>query len=212
MADQRMVDYIRGLEAKGYRAEQIRAGLLNQGYSPVEIDQAIAIAHAARMSPQFGSQLNANQAPKDLSRQYNNLQKKAGNKIAPFGIKLISILFFLGGILLLGLGVLSIAVEGIVSAMLNQVPELAALGAGFFMLIGGFFMAFGIVYLLLGYGLWKCKKWARIIVMIIIGLGAIGSLILIVLSSYLMGGFMLLVYAFILWYLIGGKGVKEAFA
>ena len=44
---------------------------------------------------------------------------------------------------------------------------------GFSAVIGGVMLVFAILYFAVGYGLWKLKNWARIITIILSGLGAV---------------------------------------
>ena len=72
-------------------------------------------------------------------------------KKRPFGISIISILYIIGGILSL-IGILS-GIQGIVS------------------------FAFGIVYIIVGWGLWKGKSWSWLSFIILTILGVVMSII-----------------------------------
>src|SRR5215212_147947 len=72
-------------------------------------------------------------------------------KKRPFGITIISILFFIGGIFSL-IGILS-GIQGVVS------------------------FAFGVVYIIVGWGLWKGKRWSWLAFIILTILGVIMSII-----------------------------------
>src|SRR6478752_3448822 len=72
-------------------------------------------------------------------------------KKRPFGITIISILFFIGGVFSL-IGILS-GIQGVVS------------------------FAFGVVYIIVGWGLWKGKRWSWLAFIILTILGVIMSII-----------------------------------
>src|SRR3989338_4306534 len=71
--------------------------------------------------------------------------------------------------------------------------------------------------ILLGWGMWKLKNWARIITIVLCALGALGALAGVAIAAMagqmISAGFnlvFLLIYAWIIWYLLRPH-VKEAF-
>ena len=91
----------------------------------------------------------------------------------------------------------------------------AMAGAG--AIIGGVMLVFALLYFAVGYGLWKLKNWARIITIVLSGLGAalgvlglLGSLMAFEIISLVFQLIFVAIYAWILWYMFQPH-VKEAF-
>lgn len=133
-------------------------------------------------------------------------------KEIPFGVKIISILSFLGaaGELILALLLIIILIAG--SGITKIVPSFAILGK---YIIGGILILLALAALnfFIGLGLWKGQKWARIAAII-------SSIIVVLFEIFLAeleGNFGIkiigiVVYSFIAGYLIFSKNVKAAFS
>ena len=96
----------------------------------------------------------------------------------PTGVTVLAVLDFIGAAfcVLAGLGMM--LGGGFIASMISQqrgvsAGMLAAIGAA----AGVFFLVLGAVAILLGWGLLKLKEWARIITIVLAGLGALGALL-----------------------------------
>ena len=64
--------------------------------------------------------------------------------------------------------------------------------------------------MVIGYGLWKLREWARIIYLILLAIGILFSFLMIVYGNKNYGGY-LVIYAIVAWYLTR-PDVKKAFS
>ena len=130
----------------------------------------------------------------------------------PTLVKVISVLYYIGAILLAISGILMVFGSSALVGLFSTVPDLAAVGTAIFIVLGIILIVFAVVGFFIGRGLWKRRKWARIVAIIlaIIGLvfallgvvsGQIGSNIISVIVNALIGG-----------HLLFSKKVKSAFA
>ena len=127
-------------------------------------------------------------------------------KNMPVGVKILSVLFYIGVILSI-IGAIAMFFGG---AALSLIPEMALFGEGL-MVVGGIFMlVLAVLYFFIGRGLWKGQNWARIVTIILAALGFIGALSSITTS---IGNSIinLIVNGVIIWYLGFSKGAKQAF-
>jgi hypothetical protein len=121
----------------------------------------------------------------------------------PTGVAILAILGFIVSILtiLAGIGglVLSAFITGILNALGSNTIASAVAGLAVAILSVGVLLA-GLIYLLLSWGLWSGKNWARIIWIIFSILGALGALGVLVAGAL---GFVvpLLIDIFIIYYL-----------
>lgn len=115
------------------------------------------------------------------------------------GIAILAVLEILGGLLTFLLGLAVAAVSGTLFSALGL-----AIPAGIGIAVGGVVVIFGLLGLLVGWGLWTGRRWARILAIILSGLGALASLAALVLGSIpsVVG---LVIDGFILWYLFRPK-------
>src|SRR3989338_6323527 len=116
----------------------------------------------------------------------------------PTGIKVISVLYYIGAVFELIIAVLLFVGSG---ALKTKVPLLAVLGP--FLIVGGIILlGLAVLSFFVGKGLWKGKRWARIAAIIIAVLGVllalvgmlqgqIASNILSLVISAAMGGYLL---------------------
>ncbi len=140
----------------------------------------------------------------------------------PVGVTILAILAFLGaGLCLLG-GLGMILGGGFMATIMSQQGGQGSAGAaGFFAGLGavmGFgFLVGAAIDIVLGIGLWKLKNWARIITIVLMGIGAAFQLfgLLLSLAHFAVGSFLftlvvLAIEAFIIMYLLKPE-VKAAF-
>lgn len=166
MANQRVVDYIKAQLPRGFTLEQIKKGLVSQGWSKQEVEESAKVAFGKRdiNSPDYGN----------TSFNQSNPQE---DKQIPAGVKIIGILYYiLTGIFFLGGGTI-ILEGGSVSIILSFIsPVLSSMRVAFIILSLPLF-GFAVLYFFLGRGMWKGQKWARIVAIIITLIGLVGSIV-----------------------------------
>jgi hypothetical protein len=131
----------------------------------------------------------------------------------PFGVTLLAILYGIGGVLSIATGVMLVFLLPSFSVM---VPEMAF--RPMFQGLSIFYLIFGAFGIVIAYGLWNLKNWARIIVIILSVLGILWSLGMVgMMLSFpnlttmpvLTGGVVgIVIYALIIFYMLR---VKNAF-
>ncbi|MBX4196621.1 hypothetical protein KW805_03460 [Candidatus Pacearchaeota archaeon] len=134
-------------------------------------------------------------------------------KQAPTGVKIISIIDYIGGglgilfgiLLMFGSSVLETLIPGWVSA--ND----GGIFTQMFIIFGIIVIIFGVVAILLGRGLWKGKRWARIWNSVFAIFGILGAI-----SNIVSGNFgsivSLAINGWIAWYLFFNKSAKAFFS
>jgi hypothetical protein len=140
----------------------------------------------------------------------------------PVGVTVLAILDFIGaGLCVLG-GLGMMLGGGFIATMINQQGGQGSAGAaGIFAGLGAaagvFIIIIGGVSALVGFGLWKLKGWARIVSIVLAGiggafqlLGLLGSLAHFNLFAVVWSLFWLAIDALIIWYLLKPE-VKAAF-
>ena len=136
----------------------------------------------------------------------------------PTGVTIIAILAFLGAALLVAGALFSLVGGMLVSSLAaSRMGLLAGVGAA---VIAVFLLIAAGVDIVVGVGLWKLKNWARIITIVLTGIGLIGSVLSILSPFGHMHVFFFVflirrmilaaIYAWILWYLFQ-PNVKQAF-
>ncbi len=139
----------------------------------------------------------------------------------PTGVTVIAILCFVGAVLCVLGGIGLIAGGGFLASYMNQQSQsgagAAGLIAGLGAAIGVVIIVFGAVYVLVGWGLWTLKEWARIVTIVLSAIGAVFQLpgLLRALLHFSIGGlvwtaFWLAVDIVIIWYLLTPQ-VRAAF-
>lgn len=130
----------------------------------------------------------------------------------PTGVKIISVLYYIGAVLLLLLGVLCIVASATIGAYLSGVTAgLSFLGAAVFIILGIIMIGLAVLSFFVGRGLWKGQSWARItaIILTILGIleiiynminGEVASNIIGLIIELVIGG-----------YLLFSQSVKDAF-
>ncbi len=133
----------------------------------------------------------------------------AEQKGVPTGVKVISVLYYIGAGLLFLLGLAAIFGAGAFVTMLSQLGPLAALGTGMFIVMGIIMIGLAVLSFFIARGLWNGRSWARIVAIILAALSIINGVYSIAQG---MGGWVGLVIQLIIGgYLLFNKDVKEAF-
>ncbi|MEK6885581.1 MAG: hypothetical protein AABX17_01290 [Nanoarchaeota archaeon] len=118
-------------------------------------------------------------------------------KSIPVGVKVLSILAYIGAAFAALIGVMMIAGSGFFSSLLSAIPgyaEIATWGAIAFILMGLMIIACGVLDYFIGRGLWNGRNWARILLLVFAVLGILGSL-----TSFSLIN--LVISAVVIWYL-----------
>ena len=125
----------------------------------------------------------------------------------PTGVKIISVLYYIGAVFELIFAVLLFVGSG---ALKNKVPFLAFLGP--FLIVGGvILLGLAVLSFFVGKGLWKGQKWSRIVAIIFAALGALLSIVGMIqgqIASNIVG---LVISAGIGAYLLFSSSVKSVF-
>jgi hypothetical protein len=131
----------------------------------------------------------------------------------PVGVTILAVLYFLGAVGCLLAGILMIVGGGFMATLISQQTQASGVGAGFLAglgaVLGVVIFIFAALYVLLGWGLWKLKNWARIVTIVLAALGIAGALLGLA-GAFLHFGMFLLVLTLvrlaicglILWYLL----------
>ena len=130
----------------------------------------------------------------------------------PVGVKVISVLYYIGTVLLVLLGILMIVGGGAVGAYLGDLGGLGSILGGALIVVGIIMIGMAVLSFFVARGLWKGKNWARIVAIIFAVLGLIGAIMGIVQGSISSNIVSLIVNGVIGGYLLFSKGVKAAFA
>lgn len=126
----------------------------------------------------------------------------------PTVVKVISVLYYIGAVFELIIAVLLFVGSGTIK---TQVPLLAVLGP--FLIVGGIILlGIAVLSFFVGWGLWKAKKWARIVAIIFAVLGVLLALIGMVQGQIVSNILGLVISAGVGAYLLFSSDVKTAFA
>lgn len=129
----------------------------------------------------------------------------------PTGVKVISVLYYIGAVLELLFAILLFVGAGFVS----QIPGLSilgALGTGLFVVMGVILIGLAVLSFFVARGLWKVQKWARIVAIIFSALGVLMALLGMVQGQIASNIISLVISGAIGGYLLFSKDVKAAFA
>jgi len=127
----------------------------------------------------------------------------------PVGVKIISVLYYIGAALELLLAIALFIGAGTIA---SKIPLIGALGSGLFIIIGVVFIGLAVLSFFVGRGLWKGQKWARIVAIIFAVIGVLFALLGMVQGQFVSNIFSLVISAVIGGYLMFSKDVKAAFA
>ena len=106
---------------------------------------------------------------------------KSSNKTSksrPIGATIVSIYYYIIGILGLIASIMVLTVGSTIIEMFAKGPLFKLIGAA----VGVFLIILSIVYIIVGYGLWKMKKWAQIVATILSVLGLFGGPVSLIIS------------------------------
>jgi hypothetical protein len=135
----------------------------------------------------------------------------AGKEI-PTGVKVISILYYLGAVFSAIVGILLIVGAGMADSFVSEVPVIAEIGAGMFVVVGIIMIGLGVLSFFIGKGLWKGRSWARTLVIILCCMGVVTALISIAGGDVANNVFNILLNGVVGGYLWFNKRVKKAFS
>ena len=188
MVNEELVNYIRSQLSRNTSLKQIKQSLLSRGWPDADIDEAIDRVQQSTPVP---------------LTPLNGLGVD-GEQEVPTGVKIISVLYYIGAVIGIILGLLFF-----VGA--EFIPRIETYGAGFFSIIGLVFIGIGVLGFLIGKGLWKARNWARIVAITSSSLAAISGIISIILGNIIPNILNLLLNINIIWYLLFNDRVKEVF-
>src|SRR5579863_8598384 len=114
----------------------------------------------------------------------------------PTGVTILAILYLLFGVVALLLGALLAAAGG--SGVLNSVGYGGL--SGIVSVIGGGVAIAGVLGILVGWGMWSGKGWARLVALVLSVIGLIGGLGSLAIGSF-SGIVSLIIDALVIWYL-----------
>ena len=101
----------------------------------------------------------------------------AKKNMAPVGVKILSILAYIGAVVTLILGIVMLFGANFLSGFLSQwVPVSGFLVGSMIVFVGVVFIALAVLDYFVGRGLWSGQNWARILVLIFSVLSVLGSL------------------------------------
>ncbi len=135
------------------------------------------------------------------------IKTKTKSKTPPMGVKVISILYYIGAAFALIGAIMAFAGGGLL-ATLGGLGALGGIGLGLFFAV--IMLAFAVLGFFMGRGLWRGQNWARIVAVIFAALGILGAL-----ASLFAGVFTSVVnlaaHLLIGWYLLFHKQSKKFF-
>ncbi len=138
-------------------------------------------------------------------------QKMVKLKSVPTGVKVVSVLYYVYGVIGIIFGLLFFVSAGFMDSIAKEIPQLRVFGAGLFFILGIILIGLGILGFFIGRGLWKAKSWARILVIIFAFFGIIASIVNLIKGNF--GSiFGLVINGLICGYLLFNKNVKKTFA
>ena len=133
----------------------------------------------------------------------------------PIGVKIISILYYIGAVIGIIFGLLFIFGGSFLKAgsfLKSSLGFIGALGSIFFIVMGIIFVGLGVLGFFIGRGLWKVKSWARILAIIFACLGVLLAVISMIQGKIVSNIFNLVINLVIGGYLLFSNSVKEAFS
>jgi len=148
-------------------------------------------------------------AKKKVNTGVKTSGKSVSAKQVPVGVKIISVLEYIGAAADLIIGLLLILFARRISPML---PRLGMLGAGFLVFFGIICVGVAVLYYFIARGLWRAQKWARIIMIVFSCIGVLAGLIGLFRGGMLRGLIAIIISGIIGGYLWFAPEVKKAFA
>ncbi len=136
----------------------------------------------------------------------------SNEKSVPTGIKIISVLYYIGAAFGVIFGLLFFVGAGAIGIVANQIPLLSALGSGLFIVGGIVMIGLGVLSFFIGKDLRKTKPWARVVVIIFSALGALSAVASMIQGNISGNILNLAIQLGIGGYLLFNNNVKQAFA
>ena len=150
--------------------------------------------------------------PNSSVQNPNMPMQNGGTKNAPLGVKIISVLYYIGaGLFVIGAVALFFGVS-FLSSFLSAFGIDSSILTAFSIVAGVVLLAFAALSFFIGRGLWNGQNWARILAIIFAILGVLSGIGTAVSDLNLTSGIIsILVDGFIGWYLLFKGDVKEFF-
>ena len=134
------------------------------------------------------------------------MAKKKKTRTMPAGVKVISVLYFIGAALSLLGAIFAFTAGAALSTLFGGAA--AALGSVFGIVLIGF----AVLDFFIGKGLWQGKNWARIVALVSAVLGLLSALFSLIGGAIGTGIIYIVIHGLILWYLGFNEEAKSAFA
>lgn len=137
-------------------------------------------------------------------------QKNLKTKEAPIGVKIISVLYYIGAVLFILVGFLMIL--GAKSFLTPNAGNTETNNSAIFILLGILMLGFAVLSFFIGRRLWEGKNWARIFVIILAALGIIAGIKILANGKIANSLIIIVIDALIVWYLLLSKEAKSFFS
>ncbi len=134
-------------------------------------------------------------------------KKVSVSKNRPIGVKILSILGFIGAGLGVLFGLLAVFAGPLFFALMPEIEELpwlASAGAAISLIVGIILIVFSLIGYFISRGLWDGKEWARIVTLVFSWISGISAL-------FSLDVFTVLLEGVIIWYLQFRKDVVKFF-
>jgi len=161
MVNQELVDYLKRNLEKGFAIQDLRETLLQAGYSESDVDEAINNLHEG----------------KEIQTSSSFVPRNQPTGKTPKWIVIFAVILLIDGIINIYQGVNLIRGGGIIADIFSIfsfiMPGMGTAGSifgGIFTLFGVLVILLGILQLILAYGWWKLRNWARILTIITIAI------------------------------------------
>ncbi len=127
----------------------------------------------------------------------------------PTGVKIISVLYYIGAAFELLLAIALFIGAGTIA---SKIPLIGALGSGLFIIAGVVLIGLAVLSFFVGRGLWKAQKWSRIVAIIFAVLGVLFAVIGMIQGQVASNIISLVISGAVGGYLLFSSSVKAAFA
>lgn len=142
------------------------------------------------------------------------------NKNVPALVKVLSVLYIIGAVVMVISGILLLVGAGFIGAYADQIAAavpgggglMAAVGTAALIILGVLIIAFAVLCFFVGRGLWKAKSWARVTAIVLAIIGLLFAILGMAGGNISGNLFSLVINALIGGYLLFAKSVKDAFA
>lgn len=152
-----------------------------------------------------------------MARKVKVKKSEDSGKI-PVIVNIISIIYYIGAALYALIGILLITrSNALVSYMISYYPNLGleTIGQGalatMVVIMGVLILGFGVFVFFVGRGIWKLRKWARIVVIVLSILGILSAIFSIIGGSVFIQIIKIAIHGFAGGYLLFSEEAKKAF-